>query len=574
MSGSATPIVSIPIDTAQFERFYALFQKFEASVAKIPAAWASFEGHLKTQSGYLERMAQASERQGTSVRRMGEDAGAFRRTIDAVARQFEKVDHSVYNISRHIASATLDLFKWSTIFTGISGLLGAGGLFGLNRLAQASAGGLRTARGLGVTTAEAQAFSINYQRAVDPGSVLGNVAEAQAQHATWEFNALGIGNYQNRDPAQLAQDVFEHARRIYMQSDRSEEYAKAHGLLRFMTMEDLRRSGAMSDEEVAGMRRGTAADTQRFQMNASVGVGWQNFINQMERAGTVLENSFIKVLIGLESPLEKFSAELAKVVEKMEPKMAEWIGKLGSALEVFADYLGTDKFERDVKSFAAGVAAMASALARFIGWFGGGSGGGSSSAGFYGADGGIGFIGGPLGFYGLTNPVTGFTPTIAGGIDVTGGGPNGGLRGEGPNSTNPGNLKNLGGVGFQRFINSDVGVRAMRDQLLLYYDRDHLDTVASIVGKYAPSSENDTAAYVADVVRRMSADMPRISANQHLDLHDPYQMAELESAMLIHENRRQNAGYTPNVIITINNATGGSAVVSTSQLASTPKFMQ
>src|SRR5206468_2986060 len=67
---------------------------------------------------------------------------------------------------------------------------------------------------------------------------------------------------------------------------------------------------------------------------------------------------------------------------------------------------------------------------------------------------------------------------------------------------NPGNLRHWSGVptvnGFASFESDASGIAAMKKQLELYFGRG-LNTLDSIIGTYAPSSENDTGAYISDV---------------------------------------------------------------------------
>lgn len=101
----------------------------------------------------------------------------------------------------------------------------------------------------------------------------------------------------------------------------------------------------------------------------------------------------------------------------------------------------------------------------------------------------------------------------------------------------------------------------MAHQLRIYETRDHLDTISKIVTKYAPPSENDTASYIKNVAARTG-----FGADQSLDLNDNAVLSRLESAMTKQENSKSN--YTPQAIqVIISNNTGGSAIVSTSQLA-------
>jgi hypothetical protein len=103
---------------------------------------------------------------------------------------------------------------------------------------------------------------------------------------------------------------------------------------------------------------------------------------------------------------------------------------------------------------------------------------------------------------------------------------------------NPGNLRSWAGVptvgGFAQFGTPQAGLQAMAQQLRLYGNRDGLNTVAGIVGKYAPPSENNTSAYIADVSRQTG-----FAPGQRLDVNDPRVLAPLLSAMVKHEQGRQ-----------------------------------
>lgn len=99
---------------------------------------------------------------------------------------------------------------------------------------------------------------------------------------------------------------------------------------------------------------------------------------------------------------------------------------------------------------------------------------------------------------------------------------------------NPGNIRNRNGVGFRQYATPEKGLQAMADQLALYQDVHHLDTVQGILARWAPAGDhNDVGAYVGDVTRRTG-----FGAGQHLDLHDPATLAALMQAMEMHEQGR------------------------------------
>jgi hypothetical protein len=103
---------------------------------------------------------------------------------------------------------------------------------------------------------------------------------------------------------------------------------------------------------------------------------------------------------------------------------------------------------------------------------------------------------------------------------------------------NPGNLRYVAsiqwdgqvgddGTGYAVFDSDEHGVRALGHQLQTYLNRG-VNTVTSIISTFAPSNENDTAAYVSDVAQRLGVD-----PNQALDSGA---IPQLAAAIIHHEN--------------------------------------
>lgn len=112
----------------------------------------------------------------------------------------------------------------------------------------------------------------------------------------------------------------------------------------------------------------------------------------------------------------------------------------------------------------------------------------------------------------------------------------GGTRGI--RNNNPGNIEFRGQPGatsdgrFARFANASYGLEAMAAQLDLYNQRG-LNTIAKVVSKWAPKDENDTAAYIAAVSKRMGVD-----PGAKLNLKDANVLSSLMGAMITQENGR------------------------------------
>lgn len=103
---------------------------------------------------------------------------------------------------------------------------------------------------------------------------------------------------------------------------------------------------------------------------------------------------------------------------------------------------------------------------------------------------------------------------------------------------NPGNLRYVAsiqwngqvgddGTGYAVFDTDEHGVRALGHQLQTYAGRG-LTSVTEIISTYAPSNENDTQAYIADVAQRVGVD-----PNAPLDVYAL--LPQLVDAIIHHE---------------------------------------
>jgi hypothetical protein len=100
----------------------------------------------------------------------------------------------------------------------------------------------------------------------------------------------------------------------------------------------------------------------------------------------------------------------------------------------------------------------------------------------------------------------------------------------------------------------------MAHQLKLYQDRDHINTIRGIEGRYSPPNENDTHY----LIRQLSA-RTGYSPDQPLNLNDAQTLAAIISGITKQEGSGNK--YSKEVVIRILNNTGGNAIVSTAQLA-------
>lgn len=107
---------------------------------------------------------------------------------------------------------------------------------------------------------------------------------------------------------------------------------------------------------------------------------------------------------------------------------------------------------------------------------------------------------------------------------------------------NPGNLRYYASIpwngqtgddgnGYAVFDTAENGVRALGHQLQTFAGRG-LTSVQAIISTYAPTNENDTAAYISDVSNRLG-----VGASQPLDVYG--MLPQLADAIIHHEQGTQ-----------------------------------
>lgn len=106
-------------------------------------------------------------------------------------------------------------------------------------------------------------------------------------------------------------------------------------------------------------------------------------------------------------------------------------------------------------------------------------------------------------------------------------------------NNNPGNLEFRGQQGaapesgsgrFAKFNSQEEGVAALAKQLQRYGSKG-IDTLRSIISKYAPASENDTSAYIGALSKKMG-----VGYDQKLDLNDQSTLSGLIKGISQHES--------------------------------------
>ncbi|EOU3097286.1 hypothetical protein ACNVFB_004103 [Yersinia enterocolitica] len=601
---AAKSIIDIDVNDDKFQSFMEKFNEYQAALGDLPEAWrgvahgigdteketakarSELQGVAKSFSDGAAAILSINsglDRLNDSLDKANKNQSGFNKNAGAAKKFLSGATKDAKSLAGHIKDATTSLISWGSILGLFSGLIGAGGLFGINRLASGAASQRFTTLGLGTTSGGLDSTAINYQRALsNPTGTLGAIRDSQLDLSKrWQFQAMGINN-PDQDPAKLLPQMIRNARDIFVKNGSNLQGAEAHGLTNFFTLDDLNRFKNMSDAEIDSMEKRAAQDSKQLQLSDQIQKQWTDFNVQLQRSGYSIENSFIRGLAPLAPQLTRLSDSVSGMIDSFlkSPELGKWIDGLSQGIQKFGEYLASPSFRTDIDSFMKSIRDMGLTVDNVIRFLNGTTLNGWNDSVADSANSSAKWVKEKTGFDPQTvgpaikdlfsigskkikdwysgGSITPVDPTPA---DVTAKG-----RTIADRFNNPGNLRWAEGYGthntksgkFAVFPTLDEGVLAATKQLQIYGSKG-INNVKDIVNKWAPSNENDTAAYIRHVVKST-----KFSENEKLNLNDPAVLAKLISAMATKEGAGSRV--TEGAVIQIYNNTGGNAIVNSAQL--------
>lgn len=378
-----TSIIDIPVNDEAFRRFMELFSRYQQEAKKLPEGWAqtndivggisagfaAMTAEMAAQNEHLAQRAEAERKLEKAEKAAAEAKKSSDR--EAAAREREAAGRRQKMISdlRTMADLAVGLGKWALLGGAAGAVTGALSLWGMDRLLQSVSDERRTAQGFGVSTGQRQGLALNMQRYFDVNSALENIAGAQADPSKrWIFSGFGV-NPNGKDPGQLTGEMALAARRIFMEGHGNQMWAQSHGLLDVFSMDDLRRLAATPEGELrksatqAGL---DAAPGGRAYLADKVSNKWQDFLVNLNAASLGLKNNLVDKLSALERnrAFDKLLASFTKIADSVLDRI-DW-DRLAGGLDHLADYVGSAKFQSDVKTLLDDFSALAGGLDNLI----------------------------------------------------------------------------------------------------------------------------------------------------------------------------------------------------------------
>jgi hypothetical protein len=174
-----TEILAVEIDDSAFSEFKRKFDEYEAAVKTMPKHWQQSSGEITAQRPNFEKPIAGVDNLYRAMELATISQSASSRVLEATGLAWTGIWRSGKLFRSDIVHATQSLMHWTKLTAVFSGLLGAGGLFGINRMAASVAGQRTSAAGLGISYGEQASFLTNFGRLGNAEGILQGFSEAE-----------------------------------------------------------------------------------------------------------------------------------------------------------------------------------------------------------------------------------------------------------------------------------------------------------------------------------------------------------------------------------------------------------
>ncbi|MES2147293.1 MAG: hypothetical protein V4491_05510, partial [Pseudomonadota bacterium] len=194
-------ILRVEIDDSEFSEFKKKFDAYEAAVKAMPEKWQAAGAEISAQKPHFEQMADSIRGQAQELVNLVSDHGKINALLEGTGVALAGMAKSGRNFAGSIFQATASLRHWTKLTALFSGLIGAGGLFGISRMAESVARNRTSAIGLGVTYGERASFLANFGRLGNTEGLLQGFSEAETQVGSKFALRNYLGHGESGDPA-------------------------------------------------------------------------------------------------------------------------------------------------------------------------------------------------------------------------------------------------------------------------------------------------------------------------------------------------------------------------------------
>jgi hypothetical protein len=316
----------------------------------MPQTWMSISYEINNLKTKFEKVLDDLEKHNHRTDDAVESQGVFAASLAASELTFVGLAKSGKSFAHNIHQSTQSLMKWTKLTAVFSGLLGAGGLYGVDRMAAGAAAQRTSAMGLGVSYGEQASFLTNFGRLGNPEGILSGFSQGLSTPVGKAQIAHLLGHRPTGDAAETAAEALPKFKE-FVDKTPDAMLGKMLDALGYsqlgLGVEQAKAIRGMSSKEVNDLSRSYSGGKTGLGLDDKTAKAWTVFTTQMEFAGRQLETVFAKNLVKLTPGLEHLSNSFVHLVDNLLKDggpLKGWIDSFGKGIDKFGKAIGSKSF--------------------------------------------------------------------------------------------------------------------------------------------------------------------------------------------------------------------------------------
>jgi len=351
----AKSIIEVEIQDGQWKKFSEQVKGYQEELKKMPGQWGAVGKSLAKTQGVGAKFLATIKENAKQFKEANTLAGKMTLALKASDRMATSLARNTLTVARNMKDATKSLLSWGSIMGLISGVLGAGGLFGIARMAASVSSGQSNAMRTGGSYGGSKAAGIAYGQAMGGEGGVQSLLETFAKEKESggvAFRRLGMGEEQwkGKAPSDILGPFLKAVQEAYKNAPKGAEARVMETLapdIDFNTIKQL------SQTNIDQLEKTYESNKRALELSKGTQDAYANFKRTLDAAGEKIENVFVKGLRPLIPGLTALSGAVAKALSTImkSPLIGGMIKGAGKSVETFAHYLTSEEFSNDMRSF-------------------------------------------------------------------------------------------------------------------------------------------------------------------------------------------------------------------------------
>ena len=362
-------VIQIELDDAPWKNFQKEFKAHTELLNKLPGQWGAVGKSISGLSGAAGRFTASIAKAATEFKKADTSSGKLLVALRSADKVTTSLARNTFNLARNLAEATKSLLSWGALTGLISGVLGAGGLFGITRMNQGVAERSGEAKRTNSTYNGSAAVDVAYGALADTNAMMEKINESKQSGGVdlMKLERYGLKTSDWKDQKDTSKIVYPLLAALQKMQQTAPEGIKkyfaetfASGFMTFPQLTGLGNETKLdSMRELEGKARKDTYISPQNQANAA------EFLRIMKLQSESLTTIFMNAVGGkLNKPLEHLGASFVNLIRKgVNSKEVEGlINATAKGVDQFASYLESGKFSSDLKDFVTGIQQFADRL--------------------------------------------------------------------------------------------------------------------------------------------------------------------------------------------------------------------